>query len=165
MRFLKSVTLKRCLVLVFVLMLGVIQAQEVLKTQQGQPVTIALGTCGFRTFGDLTVVYQLGKEGRIVTCVLYLSTQLVGVKTLLAESPVYDFDLVLGLGKASGSIQLVLLPSNQISTLNGAFNYTTAGGNDPFFFKGVFVGWYVSTIKQNTPFLLSDFICLPVMGR
>lgn len=165
MRFFKSVTIKRCLVLSCILLLSFVQAQEVSKTQQGQPVTIKPGTCNFRSFGDLTVVYQLGKEGRVVTCVLYLSTQLVGVKTLLAEAPVYDFDLVLGLGKASGSITLALLPSNQISTLNGDFTYTTAGGNDPFIFKGVLVGWYVTTVKQNTPFLLSDFICLPTMGR
>ena len=63
------------------------------------------------------------------------------------------------------NLQKLNFEFNQISTLNGAFTYTTAGGNDEFIFKGVLVGWYVSTVKQNTPFLLSDFICLPAMGR
>lgn len=141
----KCSNIQQYFVFVCFLFLSVTQAQEVSETQQqGQPVIIEAGSEGTRSFGDLDVVYQLDKDGKKVICILYVSTQLVGVKTLLPEAPVYDFEVQLGVGKAKGTIMMLLTSSNQVSSLNGNFTYTTASGNNPFIFKGVLVGWYTS---------------------
>lgn len=101
------------------------------------------GTTGERYFGDLLIHYAIDPTGKIVVCTLYLSTVLVGVESLTATNPIYQFDLKSGLSTTSGSLSIYLNFSPQISTLKADLTYTVKENNTSFPFKGDLVGWYI----------------------
>jgi hypothetical protein len=112
---------------------------------EGDPPIVEKGYSGERYFADLATFYTVGKMGKTVQCTLYVSSALAGIEALNANNPTYNFDLIVGVGKAKGSLKLNLVDSPLISKLSGDFLYSgTNGTNDSFTFKGDLVGWYVS---------------------
>ncbi len=113
------------------------------ETQIGQPVIVPPGTSGHRIFGDFLIDYSIDSTGSFAICTLYVATQFVGVRALVAESPNYNFDVALGYGWAKGLINLNLgnnqYPMN-LSTLSGDFQYS--GNNQQFTFKGDLISWF-----------------------
>lgn len=105
---------------------------------------IDLDSNGERYFGDLLVKYTVDPTGKIVVCTLYLSTVVVGISSLAATSPVYQFDVKAGASAASGSLSLYLNHLPLISTLKADFTYTVKDNNTCFPYKGDLVGWYIS---------------------
>ncbi|RUT69518.1 hypothetical protein D0817_15165 [Flavobacterium cupreum] len=107
------------------------------------PPLVERGTTGERYFGDLLIQYTIDTTGKIVVCVLYLSTVLVGVESLTATNPVYQFDLKSGESTASGSLSIFLNFSPLVSTLKADLTYTVKENNTSFPYKGDLVGWYI----------------------
>lgn len=99
------------------------------------------GGTGSRQFGDMIVTYTLTKQATAVQCTLFVNSEFVGIRTLSAISPTYNFDVQIGTGKACGLLRLLLTSSNQVSTLEGSFEYTA--NSTTFTFKGDIVGWYI----------------------
>ena len=98
---------------------------------------------GERYFGDLLIKYAIDPTGKIIVCTLYLSTVLVGVNTLAATSPIYQFDVKSGASSASGSLSIYLNFFPLTSTLKADIIYTVKENNTTFPFKGDLVGWYI----------------------
>lgn len=111
-------------------------------TSESDPVIVPKGYHGERNFGDLTTAYTIDSSGKNALCTLYVSTVLAGIETLTATNPVYNFDVKVGLGAASGSLSLQLADTPRVSKLQGNFTYTVTGNNTSFTFKGDLVGWY-----------------------
>lgn len=101
------------------------------------------GDTGERYFGDLLIQYAIDPTGKIVVCTLYLATVLVGVESLTATNPVYQFDLKSGESTTSGSLSIYLNFSPQISTLKADLTYTVKENNTSYPYKGDLVGWYI----------------------
>lgn len=111
---------------------------------EGDPPIVEKGYSGERYFADLATFYTIDTTGKNVQCTLYVSSALAGIEALNASNPTYNFNLIVGSGKAKGSIKLNLVDSPQISKLSGDFLYSSSNGtNDSFTFKGDLVGWYV----------------------
>ncbi|MET1254986.1 hypothetical protein [Aliikangiella maris] len=102
------------------------------------------GESSERYFGDLKVTYKIDANGKLVTCTLYLATQLVGVHTLVKDDTVYNFDVQLANTNAKGKLTLNLAVYPEVSTLSGNFHYSVSANNESFTFIGDLVGWYVS---------------------
>ena len=66
------------------------------------------GQCSSRQLGDLLVGYAPDSSGTVVTCILLLATQPVGVCTLTAANNTYQFDVKLGTSSSRGTITLNL---------------------------------------------------------
>ncbi len=115
--------------------------QTVNATPFVQAVTIQPGTHVGRYFGDLLIECDLDKTGLSAICMLYLTTQLVGIKSLTAEAINYPFDVQLADSKSSGSLTLNLAGSGQISTIAGSFTYTAVANNTAYTFRGDLFGW------------------------
>lgn len=120
-----------------------------LPAGMGPLALLAPGDSASRQFGDLILCYKLLRPPQAVRCTLYLVTQLVGVRQLSVDSPLYTFDLRLGLGQAHGSLTLqpVSAQQGQIATLAGNFTYSVpqASTQSPFvlfLFQGDLFGWY-----------------------
>lgn len=112
------------------------------------PIIAEKGYHGKRYFGDLTTEYTIAASGKSALCTLYVSTVLVGIESLTATNPTYNFDVKVGLGSANGALTMNLVDSPLVSKLKGSFTYTVTGNNTSFSFKGDLVGWY-SSLSQT----------------
>ncbi|WP_166923162.1 hypothetical protein [Flavobacterium poyangense] len=104
---------------------------------------VKAGTTGERYFGDLAIQFAIDSTGTVVVCTLYLATVLVGVHSLTATDPIYQFDLKSGESTANGTLSIYLNFSPSISTLRADMTYTVKANNTSFPYKGDLVGWYV----------------------
>lgn len=111
--------------------------------QEITPPIVECGTSGERYFGDLAIEYSIDSKGTVVVCTLYLATVLVGIHSLTATDPIYQFDLKSGESTTSGSLSIFLNFSPSLSTLKADLTYTAKANNTSFPFKGDLVGWYV----------------------
>jgi hypothetical protein len=102
-----------------------------------------IGSSGVRYFGDLVIHYTIDPTGKVVLCTLYLSTVLVGVESLTATNPIYQFDLKSGASTANGNLSIYLNFSPQVSTLKADLTYTVKENNTSFPYKGDLIGWYI----------------------
>lgn len=98
---------------------------------------------GERYFGDLLIKYNIDPTGKIVVCTLYLATVLVGIESLTATNPIYQFELKSGLSKTSGCLTIYLNFSPSISTLKADITYSVKENNTSYPYKGDLVGWYI----------------------
>ncbi|RPE05737.1 hypothetical protein EGT74_25575 [Chitinophaga lutea] len=105
------------------------------------------GQCKNRQLGDLLVGFALDSTGTVVTCVLLLATQPVGVCTLTATNNSYQFNVKLGNSYSNGYITLNLEASGGASTLTGNFLYSVEANNTRFTFQGALTAWYVRAIN------------------
>jgi hypothetical protein len=108
----------------------------------GQKSIIHPGDSSSRIFGDFLVIYIVDSLGQNVRCTLFLSTQLVGLHTLVKDAPVYDFNVKMANSFAIGKLELKLGQYPQVSTISGNFTYSTSNKNS-FEFIGDLVGWYI----------------------
>lgn len=108
-----------------------------------QEFIIHPGDSSSRFFGDLLLTYKVDSLGQNVNCMLFLSTQLVGIHTLVKEDPTYKFKVQLAEAKSKGTLELKLGFYPQVSTLWGNFTYSVVANNESFNFTGDVVGWYI----------------------
>lgn len=104
---------------------------------------IERGATGERYLGDLMIQYTIDPTGKVVLCTLYLATVLVGIESLTATNPVYQFDLKAGESTTSGSLSIYLNFLPLISTLKADLNYTVKENNTSYPYKGDLVGWCI----------------------
>ncbi|GAA6767958.1 hypothetical protein [Flavobacterium johnsoniae] len=100
-------------------------------------------TSGERYFGDLLIKYTIDPTGKVVVCTLYLSTVLVGIESLTATNPLYQFELQSGASTTSGCLSIYLNFAPSISTLKADLTYSVKENNTNFPYKGDLVGWYI----------------------
>jgi len=130
------------LFLLLLLMFGLNLAQSQTPLPKVEQVLLVKpGESNSRQFGDLVINYTLASRPIAVQCTLFVSSQFVGIRTLSALSPIYKFDVQVGLSKATGSVTLLLANPDLVSTLAGSFSYTA--NSTSFVFKGDIVGWYI----------------------
>lgn len=92
-------------------------------------------------FGPLQIDYVVTEGGGRLDCSLTLGGALGGMSTLYAVSPNYKLDIIVNNLKVDGWLRLKILPSNQISTLEGDF-FVIKETADTIRFKGTIAGWY-----------------------
>lgn len=142
-------TIKILLKGLFIMML--IALPNIALAQENSPIPLQKinaplaesGSSGERYFGDLLIHYTIDPTGKVVLCTLYLSTVLVGVESLTATNPVYQFDLKSGASTANGNLSIYLNFSPQVSTLKADLTYTVKENNTSFPYKGDLIGWYI----------------------
>jgi hypothetical protein len=123
-----------------------ISLHEIELNSDGDPPIVEKGYSGKRYFADLGTFYTIDSTGKNVLCTLYVSSAFAGIEVLNVSNPTYNFDLIVGSGKAKGALKLHLVDSPLISKLSGNFLYSGSNGtNDSFTFKGDLVGWYSTT--------------------
>lgn len=110
-----------------------------------QEVFLKPGDSVVRFFGDLEIILKISPTGDSVDCSLYLSTQLVGVQTLIQEQNTYVFDVQLANYTAKGQLTLVLNKApDTFSKVNGNFVYSVVSNNQSFIFKGDLIAWHMT---------------------
>lgn len=92
-------------------------------------------------FGPLQIDYVVTEGGGRLDCSLTLGGALGGMSTLYAVSPNYKLDIIVNNLKVEGWLRLKIVPSNQISTLEGDF-FVIKETADTIRFKGTITGWY-----------------------
>ena len=103
---------------------------------------------GSRNFGPFVVKYGVTQAGYKLDCTLMIGGELVGLSTLTAAAPNYQFNTISNTNKAWGTFTVLYYPPNQVSTLEGDF-YVVSSRTDTVRFKGTVAGWY--TTQQTAP--------------
>ena len=103
---------------------------------------------GMRNFGPFKVKYGVTRAGYKLDCTLMIGGELVGLSTLTAAAPNYQFNTISNTNKAWGTFTVYYYPPDQVSTLEGDI-YVVSSGTDTVRFKGTVAGWY--TTQQIAP--------------
>lgn len=103
---------------------------------------------GERYYGSFVIQYVVTNAGYQLTPVLVLAGQLVGMSTLTAAAPVYQFNTIVNKSQAYGTLTSLFYPPGQVSTLEGDF-FVISERSDTTRFKGTVTGWY--TTAQTAP--------------
>ncbi|MCW3085166.1 MAG: hypothetical protein JWP12_2532 [Bacteroidetes bacterium] len=103
---------------------------------------------GMRNFGPFKVKYGVTKAGYKLDCTLMIGGELVGLSTLTAAAPNYQFNIISNTNKAWGTFTVAYYPPDQVSTLEGDI-YVVSANTDTVRFKGTVAGWY--TTQQIAP--------------
>lgn len=98
---------------------------------------------GLRNFGSFVINYVITDAGYLLNCSLSLAGTLVGLSTLTATSPNYQFNTIVNKNKAYGTLTTYYYPPNQVSSLEGDF-YVISERSDTLRFKGTVTGWYTT---------------------